>query len=388
MRNRMVGSSVIAFVLVACGGAQQPAGPAASASASAAVSASASVAPLASSAPPVVVAPPPPPVPLRDAITKLIAANIMGFKGHDSKTISELYGRDAVIVSPGPNGMEETNPNAMTRDLDALFAAFPDAQFSAIRVLGRDHIAVLEWVISGTNKGDFMGHAASNKAIGYHGISILMFADNGQVKHETMYFDMGTVMGQLGLGPKGQKARPTASASLAAPEITLIEDGAAPGADNVSALKTFYLANDHHDDKTIGALLTDNAVMSTAYMAQDQKRPDILKSAKENAKAFPDSKTDAIACWNVGDWAVCETQWSATWKGPSMGMKPTNKSGSVHSVDLVKFNLGKVDWVESFANSSEFAASFGVPVEKPKSQSDQVTLTGPKPPKAPPAPKK
>ena len=381
MRRWSIGSRVSLMVVAACGGGgPEPSGPA---KASLHPVASASVAPLASaSATPSVSASsnasqPPARVAFTDAVPRFLKANRAAFHAHDAKRIAELYARDAVIASPSARGLEETDPSSMRRDLEALYLAFPDADLSVSRVLATGNVALMEWVITGTNKGDFMGLGVTGKTIGYRGVSVLMFDDFGQVSHETMYFDLGTVMGQLGLGPKGLKVRPADVASPVEPEIIFGDDPST--VDNVAALKDLYAALDRHDEKAVLAKTSDQLLFSAAPRSTDLKRTDYVKSIRDEALGFSDCKTETVACWSIGPWAACETLWTATMKGEALGMRPNHQKGSVHGIDLVKLESGKIARIESFSNGAETTASFGGTGDKPKPANDEVKLTGSKP---------
>ncbi len=384
LRARLVALSLLPIAVAACGGAADPvatpapssgrtaksAAPIAPPSATAAASASATT------------AEPEPPRPTfhgKETVRAFVDANVAAFARHDPDAIAALYASRAVIASPGERGLEEASPTSMKRDLAALFDAFPDARLSTVRLYAAGHVALWEWIVRGTNTGDFMGHAATKKPIGYHGVSLLSFGDDGLVRRETMYFDLGTVLGQLGLGSKKWKTR-AADATTPVVEEMLVDH---EGPEDVAELTAFYAALDHRDDKALTALTTDDLVLSAAAMPADRSKKEVLKSMPDAAKAFPDAKTETLACFRFGpELAACETAWSATWKGPAMGMKPTGKRGVVHGIDIVRFAGSKIAKVTSFSNSAEMLSSFEANEAPPKADA-QVKLEGkaPKPPK-------
>ncbi len=193
---------------------------------------------------------------------------------------------------------------------------------------------------------------------------VLWFANDGRVKREHVYFDMGTMMGQLGVGPKGAPVRPVEATPTAPTEMIIAKDGEA--ATDATAKSWFALAA-KGDAKAVGAAATDDVVVSTQYMPADTKGKKALeKDVAEGAKAFVDQKMDVTTCVPVADVTACEYTWTATWKGPAMGMKPTGKTGTVHSVEIIKAKDGKVAATTAYANGAEFAASFGLMDEKPK----------------------
>lgn len=398
MRHR-IAVSVVGLVVVGCGGSEpQPVEPATSAAPAESVEAPASSA--ASSASVALPTPPPAPLGTEEWIKKHVATFTAAWNAHDAKKIVSLYAGDAVFLMPGAGGMEEQRqgPGLETR-LASYFTGFPDTKIAYTRVLAKRNQAVLEWIITGTNTGEFQGQKPTNKEMGYRGATVIGFDDQG-VHSEHMYFDMVTVMMQLGGGSKDQPSRPVEKAPSQPTEFVVVSDD---GGKAYEPLKAFYVASDKHDEKALSALVTDDFVMSANYAPGDAKKADFMKGVKEGATAFPDAHTDVRACWGFGDWAACESEWSATWKAPAMGMKPTKKKGNVHGLQIVKVSGGKLALATTYGNGIEFASSFGMPKpgDEPKgakpAESKAPKDGGAKPmPKAPtpnpgppkPAPKK
>jgi steroid delta-isomerase-like uncharacterized protein len=190
-------------------------------------------------------------------------------------------------------------------------------------------------------------------------VSVVWLDDEGKVKREEMYFDMRAVMGQLGKLPKGVPFRAAEALPTAAPE-TLSAD---PSADKNEALvKQLFELMNKGDDKAMLALYADDVVMSAQYMPADEKGKKAMeKSHAEGKKAFPDSKMAIVGtCAAAGAQVACRTEWTATFKGKFMGMKPTGKSGTVHGVDVLTVKDGKVTALTAYGNGEEFMAAFGI----------------------------
>lgn len=64
----------------------------------------------------------------------------------------------------------------------------------------------------------------------------------------------------------------------------------------------------------------------------------IMKMLNDWMTAFPDTKVDNLKYVADGDMVMAWGDWSGTWKGDFMGMKPTNKSYKMQDVDIFKFN--------------------------------------------------
>ncbi|MBK8943440.1 MAG: ester cyclase [Polyangiaceae bacterium] len=311
---------------------------------------------------------PPAPAPKLDleaAVKKYVDESAAAWAGKDAPKLTALYAADGAMVMHGPRGTHEAKPADAEKQLAGYFAAFPDAKVTYTRVVAQGSMAVAEWVFTGTHKADFMGQKATNKKTGYKGVSVVVFSNDGKVKRDTAYFDAGTMMGQLGLGPKGQPVRPV-EATPTVPAVMMISKASdAPASD--AAFRAWLSANEKGDAKAVLALAADDVVISSQYMPADTKSKKALeKELAEAMKAFVDQKNTIAGCVAVADLVACEYTWQATWKGPAMGMKPTGKTGSVHSLEVGQFKDGKLVRAVGYANGAEFAASFGLMDDKAK----------------------
>lgn len=303
-----------------------------------------------------------PAVPIGDAVNKYVADSTAAWASKDVKKAAGLYAEDAVLAIIGPTGWQEAKAADLEKTRSVYFTSFPDLELTYTRVVARGNFAVAEWVFTGTNKGDMMGKKATNKKTGFRGATVLTFTPDGKVKRESNYFDMGTMMGQLGLGPKGQPVRPAEAKPTKPTEFLL---GAENDAD--TAARGWLTTSAKGDTKALMALATDDILVSNQYMPADTKGKKALeKEIADGVKAFVDQKTEVVMCVPAGNVVACEYTWTATWKGPAMGMKPTGKTGTVHSLEVITLKDGKVAGTVAYANGTEFAASFGLMDEKPK----------------------
>jgi steroid delta-isomerase-like uncharacterized protein len=83
---------------------------------------------------------------------------------------------------------------------EGWFKAVPDLRLTPTSSFVSGNRAFVEWVATGTQKGDMPGMPASNKFFSVPGTS-LMECQDGKLKHITEYWDMATVMRQLGFLP-------------------------------------------------------------------------------------------------------------------------------------------------------------------------------------------
>ncbi|MDX6330226.1 MAG: hypothetical protein QOI83_2609 [Streptomycetaceae bacterium] len=85
--------------------------------------------------------------------------------------------------------------------LEGAFAAVPDIEYDVKNRLVTARGAAIEWVMSGTHKGDFPGMPATGKRFSsVRGTSILEL-EGEKIRRETDYWDAATLMKQVGLLP-------------------------------------------------------------------------------------------------------------------------------------------------------------------------------------------
>lgn len=267
-----------------------------------------------------------------------------------------LFTADAVIANGAATGWDEGTVGVMEASIAGISAAFPDLEVSYTRVVARAPYAVVEWTFTGTNKGELMGHPATGKKVGYRAASLLTFTPDGKVMRKSNYVDVDTMVGQLGFGAPGQPVR-AVEPKPSSPPLFLFN---AQGDDDAVARSWLALA-EKADTEKLGSLASEDVVISNQFMPTDTKgKKALLKELRESGKAFVDPNTTIAICIPTATVIACEYTWRATWKGPAMGMKPTGKTGSVHSLELFEVKDGKVTRSTAYANGAEFAGTFGL----------------------------
>jgi len=78
--------------------------------------------------------------------------------------------------------------------------AFPDGKVEVTNVLGSGNNAFCEFVARGTHNGDLKGIAPTGKAVEIHAANAMELRD-GKVYREREYFDLMTLMVQIGAVP-------------------------------------------------------------------------------------------------------------------------------------------------------------------------------------------
>lgn len=316
---------------------------------------------------------------LADLIKENFAANDAGWASHDADKIGATYAANAVFMKPGMKGAEDRSVSAnMVPELKSLFTGFPDLKMKTVRVVQAGSIAIAEWAVAGKNTGEAWGQKPTNKDVGYSGVSVLIFDEQGKISREHLYSDDPTLMSQMGM--PGMRGRPVQALPAGTTEW-VVQTGSEEEKKNADAAKAFYAAYDSKDSKAIAASMTDDVVFI------DMGRPDgdtktnakVTKDWETFSKAFPDVKFSPKSVTAAGNLVVVEGSFSGTMKGNLGPIKATNKNGTVHFVDILEMKGGKVSKLVSYNNGAEFAGAFLPPPPAPKAAPSGKTPAPPPP---------
>lgn len=372
MIKRITISLGVALVLAACGGEGGDAPAPKTASNTPPSTTTTATTPPATTSTGSTEATPPPAKPSMIELQKKAGANMAAaWNAHDSKKCAENYASDGVISELGPTGwMDHKGKDEIEKNFATIFAGYPDSKMGVSRVFAAKNIAVVQWVMTGTNTGEMMGMKATGKPVGFNGASVLWFNDDGLIAKEHVYLDAGTIMGQEGVSK--QKVRPVATLPSGEPEwITPKGDGSDDK--SVTAFNAQLDALNKHDAKAFGATVTDDTVHIDYTAAEDVKGK--AAGEKEMAgyfKAFPDLKANADNVWGFGDFVIDETTITGTQTGALGPIKPTKKPITSHMVEVNVIKDGKVAKCETYWSSVELMGQLGL-LPKPKEEKGTKT---------------
>ena len=138
--------------------------------------------------------------------TKANKASIEAWNSHDPKKVAALFAADGVLKVPGMPDAKGTD--AITTNAQMAFAAFPDFKAAYSNIIAKGNVQILEWTITGTNSGEWMGRKATGRPMGINGVSVTTFNDEGLIKEEHRYFDAPTISSQLDAKAKDGTFRP------------------------------------------------------------------------------------------------------------------------------------------------------------------------------------
>lgn len=299
--------------------------------------------------------PEPPKPSLAELQAKALAAYWEAMNGHDAAKLGALYADDAEWKMAG------TPPTKGRATIEAevakFFAFAPDSKLAPNLVLSKGDVTVIQYAITGTNKGDMGPIKPTNKPIGWQAMHIAWWTPEGKIREEHAYWDNGTMLSQMGLSPRKAPAIPT----LAASPQTVAASGSEAETKNVALLGTMYGAMEKKSAADFLSLTTDTSEwIDNTQPAPSKGKADAKKFFDNHMKAFPDAKMTVKSSWGIGDFVVTEAQMTGTNTGPLFGRPATKKAVTMDTADIVLLKDGKMVKGWSFANSMQVAEQLGL----------------------------
>lgn len=135
-------------------------------------------------------------------IEQIAQRAIEAFNAHDAKAWGALYASDAVVTDPQyPEPLR--GRDAIEKDFQDFLTAFGDLQGRTTSLLVQGNTYVWEGVASGTHTGpmEVPGQTIppTNRRMEFPGCFVGAVNDQGQIMEERRYYDVATILGQLGL---------------------------------------------------------------------------------------------------------------------------------------------------------------------------------------------
>jgi predicted ester cyclase len=310
---------------------------------------------------------PPPPAPLTGAALADKYQKCVGML-NDAKW--DDFRKDCVDDSYTLNaygGMpEKKGADALMSWFKDQKTAFPDWKFQPqlIMVSGRNILAVN--LVTGTHSGTLkspMGDVpATNKKMGHLMFHRLAVNDANKATGEWAIADVSTMMGQLGLAPKGAPpTRPAMDKGMEGAPIVVVTADDPKEKANMDAVKKgndAFIANKPAD---IMATMTDDAVEMDQMGEKDVKgKKEIEKGFKMFRGGWSDVKMSNNEMWAAGDYVIQSLKFEGK-NDKDMGkMKKTGKTVAIDVVEVMHFKDGKIDKLWRFVNGMDMAMQLGM----------------------------
>jgi steroid delta-isomerase-like uncharacterized protein len=121
------------------------------------------------------------------------------WSSHNTEKVLSLFSDDCVYEDV-TFGVVNRGKKELQAFADGVFAAVTDFKVELTARFAAATWAGMEWVMSGTHKGDFPGMPATGKHFSIRGVTILEL-QAGKIRRNSDYWDAATVMRQVGLLP-------------------------------------------------------------------------------------------------------------------------------------------------------------------------------------------
>lgn len=131
---------------------------------------------------------------LRDRRTAIVREHIAAENAHDIPRAVATFHRPRYEVAPF--GVPHEGAQAVHELLAGMFSAFPDFHVDTPRIHHADDAVIVEFVMTGTHRGDFAGIPPTGRRINLPLVGIFDF-DGDRLMCEKVFFDMATLMRQL-----------------------------------------------------------------------------------------------------------------------------------------------------------------------------------------------
>lgn len=129
------------------------------------------------------------------------------FNKHDLDALAKLYAEDAVAYDPMyPEPLR--GRDAIRKDTATFLRAFPDLRFEIVTIVEKDERnGAAEMRMTGTHTGPLESPTGeeippTKKRIELKGAVFGRLNDRGEIVEERRYYDVGTLLRQLGLAPE------------------------------------------------------------------------------------------------------------------------------------------------------------------------------------------
>ena len=119
------------------------------------------------------------------------------WNSHDANAVATLFTREAMYEDV-PFGIVNRGPDQIQAFAEFFFTAVPDLHVSLVNNSLNDGHGTIEWVFSGTDHGIY----GTGRTFSVRGVTVLDVR-GAKISRNSDYFDLATVLRQLGLLPSG-----------------------------------------------------------------------------------------------------------------------------------------------------------------------------------------
>ena len=122
---------------------------------------------------------------------------VAAYNSHNADDAAALYDVNVTNVQM-PYGKPVQGREAMRATYIKVFQAFPDIHVQVENIVENDQWVAVEWMFSGTMKGEFAGHPPNNSHFTMRGCELFQVM-NGKIHTQRGYWDKATMFSQLNI---------------------------------------------------------------------------------------------------------------------------------------------------------------------------------------------
>jgi steroid delta-isomerase-like uncharacterized protein len=291
---------------------------------------------------------------------KTLAAAFDAMNAHEAKRLASVYSESAVMDAVGTPPAK--GKDAIASAWQRMFDAVSGFRASPTRLFLKGDVAVVEWAWSGTHSGELFGAAATEKPVGTAAANVVWFTPDGAIKEQHVYFDVATVLAQVGRSKQKVRVVPTVMASP--PQVVVATNG--PGeAKLLDVAAQMYGAFATKSEADFLAVLADDLVWDELAMPEvAEGKAAAKKWFGMTTGAWTDPKRTTRSAWAFASasaeraegWVITEGVFTGKHTGRLGDLAPTKKDVAVHQLDLVRVQGGKIVKGTSYGNAAELAA--------------------------------
>ena len=134
---------------------------------------------------------------LRERREAVVLEHMQSENVHDFDTTMGTFSHPRYEIVP--TGDVYDGPEEVARYFEETRAAFPDQRNELVKMHHAEDSVIVEFDLKGTHKGPLRGIEATGKEFTCRTLAIFEFDDADGIVCERVYFDVATIMGQLGL---------------------------------------------------------------------------------------------------------------------------------------------------------------------------------------------
>jgi steroid delta-isomerase-like uncharacterized protein len=134
------------------------------------------------------------------------------WSSHDPDEVIALY-TDDVHYEDVTFGAVNHGKDELRAFAEVVFSGFPDVHFEMTSGFVTDNWGAGEWIMTGTHTGDLPDLTATGKTIAVRGSTIAELRHD-KIKRVADYWDLATLLRQIGLAPMAQQAGSSQSSAV------------------------------------------------------------------------------------------------------------------------------------------------------------------------------